>query len=169
MLDKPAILDALRIRPGQTILDAGCGSGHMSRTFSDALGSAGAVYAIDPDEEAIAALRSETAQNNIHAMVGDITARTPLDAACVDIVYIANVLHGFSPEQMAGFRSEVVRILKPGAKLAVVEIDKRETPSGPPMDIRFSPEDLRRAIPLTPTELVRAGEFLYMQVFEKKD
>ncbi|MBN1864169.1 MAG: hypothetical protein JW808_04650, partial [Victivallales bacterium] len=34
LLDKAAILGALRIEPGQTVLDAGCGNGYMSKEFS---------------------------------------------------------------------------------------------------------------------------------------
>lgn len=167
LLDKAAILDALPIRPGLTILDAGCGNGYMSRAFSAALANTGTVYALDPDEEAIATLQQGTAGTNIQAIVGDITATTPLADASVDIVYTATVVHGFTPEQMAGFRSELIRILKPGAKLAIVEIDKRDTPIGPPLDLRLSPEDLQHEIPLTPSALVRVGEYFYMQIFDK--
>ena len=34
------------------------------------------------------------------------------------------------------------------------------------MDVRFSPEELRRQIPLIPSTLVRVGEYFYMQTFE---
>ena len=60
LLDTVEILKALRILPGQTILDAGCGNGYMSKAFSTALNNTGIVYALDPDEAAIATLRNET-------------------------------------------------------------------------------------------------------------
>ena len=162
-----AILQALGIRPGQTILDAGCGHGYMAKAFAAAMSNTGIVYALDPDEAAIATLRNETDGSNIRALVGDITATTPLANASVDLAYLAAVVHGFSPSQMTGFRQEVVRILKPRARLVIVEIDKRSTPFGPPLELRISPEELLRQIPLTPLALVRAGEYLYMQTFEK--
>jgi len=167
LVDPAAILEALRILPGQTILDAGCGDGYMARAFATAVGSAGVVYALDPDEEAIATLEAQAEPGNLSAMVGDITARTPLEDASVDLAYLSTVVHGFAPDQMRGFGDEMVRILKPGARLAIVEIDKQDTPFGPPMNIRFSPEELRRQIPLAASALVRAGEHFYMQVFEK--
>jgi ubiquinone/menaquinone biosynthesis C-methylase UbiE len=37
--------------PGQTILDAGCGNGCMSKEFSKLLNNTGKVYALDPSKE----------------------------------------------------------------------------------------------------------------------
>ncbi len=168
LLDKEVILKELKVLPGQTILDAGCGNGYMSKAFSAALNNTGMVYALDPDESAIAALQKETDGSNIHALTGDITGTTPFADDSVDLVYLATVIHGFPPGQIENLRSEVVRILKPRGRLAIVEIDKRNTPFGPPMDIRFSPEELQQQIALPPTALVRVGEYFYMQVFENR-
>jgi ubiquinone/menaquinone biosynthesis C-methylase UbiE len=164
-VDKESILEALNLRPGQTVLDAGCGSGYMSRAFSERVTPAGKVFALDPDPESIEALRKETRGSNIDAMVGDITKPTPLEASSVDLVYISTVLHGFSREQMQGFLKEARRLLKPDAVLAVVEFDKKETPFGPPVSIRLSPEDLKQIVPLAPGNTIRAGEHFYLQRF----
>lgn len=43
---------------------------------------------------------------------------------------------------------------------------KKETPFGPPLDIRFSPDELKEAIILIPKSLVEVGKYFYMQVFE---
>jgi uncharacterized GH25 family protein len=56
-----------------------------------------------------------------------------------------------------------------GRLLAIVEIDKKETPFGPPMNRRFSPEELKEIIPLPPAGTARAGEHFYMQVFRNSD
>jgi len=99
-------------------------------------------------------------------MEGDITTRTPIEASSVDLIYMSTVFHGFSKEQIQGFRSEAKRLLKPHARLAIVEIQKRDTPFGPPMEIRFSPEELRHALPLAPLATVDVGQYFYMQMFE---
>jgi len=166
LLDKEVILVALRIAPGQTVLDAGCGNGYMSKAFSERVGSAGTVYALDPDEITIAALRAETPGTNITAMVGDITARTGLPASTFDLVYLSTVVHGFSPEQFAGFEAEVKRLLSPQGRLAIVEIVKRQTPFGPPLDRRMSPEELKTALGLAPQATVEIGDYFYLQIFE---
>ena len=167
LLDKAAILAALGVHDGQTVLDAGCGNGYMAREFAVLVGPQGKVYALDPDAIAIAALRAQTAGTNIVAVVGDITTTTPLPTSAFDLVYLSTVVHGFSPEQFKGFVAEVERLLAPHGRLAIVEIVKRETPFGPPLNRRLSPEELKEAVPLPSVTTVDVGEYFYIQVFEK--
>ena len=175
-LDKNKILANLPIvpivmnsstQPRQAILDAGCGNGYMSKEFCKLTGELGKVYALDPDAVSIDALKAETLHKNIEAFVGDITKQTELEASCLDLIYISTVIHGFSRTQMTGFVNEVKRLLKPNGILAIVEIKKEDTPFGPPLDMRFSPEELKAIIDLKPTQCVEVGEFFYMQLFEK--
>jgi len=165
VLDKEAILASLAVQPGQTVLDAGCGNGYMSKELSRLVGPGGKVYALDPDEPSIATLRQETEGTNIAAVVGDITIPTALPAAAFDLVYLCTVVHGFSPEQMPAFVAEVKRLLAPGGRLAIVEIAKRPTPFGPPMHLRFSPDELQEAVDLPALDTVELGEHFYLQVF----
>jgi len=168
-LDKDAVLFALAIKSGQTVLDAGCGSGYMSREFSRLVGSGGTVYALDVDDDGIAALGAETAGTNIVAIVGDITGNTGLPASSIDLIYLSNVVHGFSPGQIPGFLEETGRLLSPGGKLAIVEIVKRPTPFGPPMERRLSPEDLQRLLGLVPLSTCDSGEYFYVQFYGRPD
>jgi len=167
-MDEGAILGALRIGEGWRVLDAGCGNGYMSKEFSKRVGSTGIVYAFDTDERSIAALRAETSGTNIVAMAGDITGDTGLPAGVFDLIYLSAVLHGFPPERFSGFQAEVGRLLAPGGRLAVVEIVKRETPFGPPMGIRVSPEELKAAIRMTAGATVDVGDYFYLQLFENR-
>jgi ubiquinone/menaquinone biosynthesis C-methylase UbiE len=168
LLDCEAILKALHIKPGQTILDAGCGNGYMSKLFSDEVAQSGKVYALDQDQYFIKALKNETQRTNIETMEGDITRPTPLNESSLDIIYISTVIHVFSKEQMKGFLREVKRIIKPDALLAIVEIEKKETPFGPPLKSRYSVEELKEIVPLTPIKTVQVGEHFYMQIFQNK-
>ena len=43
-------LQALDLKPGQTILDVGCGGGHLLEDLSLAVEEKGAVYGLDPSE-----------------------------------------------------------------------------------------------------------------------
>jgi ubiquinone/menaquinone biosynthesis C-methylase UbiE len=76
-------------------------------------------------------------------------------------------MHGFSSDQRQGFLHEADRVVKPGGVLAIVEIVKAETPFGPPMAIRLSPEELIQTVGWTPKVCVTVGEYFYMQTFEK--
>jgi ubiquinone/menaquinone biosynthesis C-methylase UbiE len=167
IVDKNEILTNLAIMAGQIILDAGCGNGYMAKEFARLTGKTGKVYALDTDAVSIEGLRSEAKGANIEAFVGDITKETKLAAGCIDLIYVCTVVHGFSQTQMEGFLKEVKRLLKSGGRLAIVEIKKEEAGFGPPVDIRFSPEELKQTIGLRPVRLSGIGQFFYMQMFAK--
>ena len=166
LLNDEKILENLNICAGQTILDAGCGNGYMAKKFSELVGKTGKIYALDPDKQSIAKLKKEVEMTNIEAFVGDITKPTRLKTASIDLVYLSTVFHIFSESQIEEFVKEMKRILKQNARLAIVNIKKEDTSFGPPVEMRSSPEELKRKIPLIPKILVEVSEFFYMQVFD---
>lgn len=168
LLNKELILKALNIQIGQTILDAGCGNGYMSKVFSKGVAESGKVYAVDSNTEFVEVLRKETQGTNIEVIEGDITKPTQIDQSSVDLIYLSAVIHRFSKQQMQGFLREAKRLLKPNAVLAIVEIEKKETPFGPPLNIKLSPEDLKDMVPLAPLNTIRVGEHFYIQIFKNK-
>lgn len=164
-LDEKRIIRYLKIRAGQTILDAGCGNGYMAKQFSALVGDTGKIYALDPNRESIKKLRKEVEKTNIEVLVGDITKDTGIRTASVDLVYLSTVFHLFSDPQIAAFEKEVKRILKPRATLAIVNIHKENTPFGPPLSMRSSPEELRQKLTFAPKEFIEINEHFYMQIF----
>lgn len=168
LLDKEKILNAVPIARGQTILDAGCGDGYMAKAFAQLTGESGKVYAMDVDEASIQALRSAPGAHTIEAFTGDISSVTKLASSSIDLVYLSTVLHGFTAEQMTGFISEVQRLLKPGGVLAILEIKKKDTPFGPPLSIRMSPEELKTRMPFAAGATVDINDYFYLQIFEKQ-
>jgi len=168
LIDTRQILAGLSVNPGQIVLDAGCGNGYMAKALAQQTGSTGKVYAIDLDGQAMHALAAETAGLNIEVITGDITRKTKLAAGAFDLIYMSNVMHGFSMIQAEGFRREANRLLKPGGRLAIVEIRKEETPFGPPYEIRFSPEALHKATGLRPYRLIDLGGYFYMYIFKTR-
>jgi len=167
LLNIEEILNILNIRQGQTILDAGCGTGYMSKIFSKEVGPSGKVYALDADRYFLKILREETQKSNIEIIEGDITGRTGIKDASVNLIYISTVIHSFTRQRMQGFLQEAVRLLKPDGQLAIVEIEKKETPFGPPMESRYSPDELKNIVHMHPVNTVHAGEHFYMQIFQK--
>lgn len=165
LLDKNIILKSLNILSGQTILDAGCGNGYMAKEFSKLVSKSGRVYAIDSHEQSIEQLKSETDGSNIIAIDSDITQKTDIEDSSVDFIYLSTVFHGFTDSQRERFLKEIKRILKPNGVLAIVEINKSDTPFGPPMDIRYSPEELVKAVALENSVLTKIGAHFYMQTF----
>ncbi len=169
LLNYEIIIENLNISTGQTVLDAGCGNGYMAKNFSKLVGNTGKIYALDPDNRLIASLKKEIGkESNIIAFVGDITKRTELKDSSVDLVYLSTVFHIFSDIQIAGFENEVNRILKHEAQLAIININKEDTPFGPPVEMRSSPEELTQKLSFVPGKLIEVGEYFYLQLFIKK-
>lgn len=167
LMDKDEILAGLSITPGQIILDAGCGNGYMAKAFAELTGETGKVYALDPDPVVIDILKTETQGTIIEPFVGDITEETKLERFSIDLIYLSTVVHGFSRSQMLGFVKEVKRLLRPEGRLAIVEINKEVTTIGPPLEKKISPEELKEIVSMTPTGLIKAGQYFYMQIFNK--
>lgn len=86
LLNTDSILSALGIKPGQTVLDAGCGNGYMSKLFAHQVGPTGKVYALDTNSHYIEALGRETRGSNIHAIEGGITKPTTLAESFMDLI-----------------------------------------------------------------------------------
>jgi ubiquinone/menaquinone biosynthesis C-methylase UbiE len=162
------LIDNLAICPGQVVLDAGCGNGYMAKKFSKVVGDAGKVYALDCDSHLINTLKAEVEGTNIEALTGDISKTTTLKDCSMDLVYLATVFHIFSGSQVIWFDQEINRILRPKGTLAIVNIVKEETPFGPPVSMRSSPEELRAKLSLIPEKLVVVNEYFYMQLFKRK-
>ena len=167
LVDKKEVLRVLDIKEGQTILDAGCGDGYMAKEFAERVESTGKVYALDVDEIAIENLRKTAGTDIIKPVIGDISTGTSLEESSMDLIYISNVLHGFSESQMAGFARETRRLLKTGGILAILELKKEEMPFGPPINIRLSPGELKEKLPLKPKDTIDIGNYLYLQLLEK--
>ncbi len=160
ILDAERVLTAIGIKDGDVFLDAGCGDGFISIRASSYVGNKGKVYAVDIYEKSIDELKKEIGDKritNIESIVADITEKIPIPDNSVDICLLANVMHGFVENgELDKAMQEILRVLKPGGRVAVVEFKKphkiitffpREIWRniklyfvGPPMNIRLSPE-----------------------------
>ncbi len=150
LIDVGAFLSALELTPGTVLLDLACGAGNYAVEIARRLGGMGTVHALDLWEEGIDRLKLRAGSlglDNVQASVVDVSKGIPLADASVDICLMATVLHDLIADGThEGALSEVVRVLKPAGRLAVVEFKKMPGPPGPPEAIRLSPEALERVL-----------------------
>jgi ubiquinone/menaquinone biosynthesis C-methylase UbiE len=163
------VLKATQLKLGASFLDAGCGDGYISLEALNIVGNNGNVYALDVYPESIETVKKEIKTRNLGNMetiLADITETIPLDAEILDIVLMANVLHGFVAEgEVKEVMNNISRVLKPGGVFAVVEFRKVEDNIGPPYDVKVSPEDvsnilLENGFDISDTQLV--GKYHYI-------
>jgi len=130
------------LRSGDVVLDLGAGTGY----FSLALARRGAqVVALDIEPRMSRLLRSRLDRSQLEAVspiLGDV-AKLPIASGSVDRVLLSFVYHEVGDP--CGLMDECWRMLKAGGRLTVVDFQKRDTPFGPPVRERKTPEDVLAA------------------------
>ncbi len=174
LIDPEKLFSALRLKPGETVLDLGCGEGRYTLPLASRVGRDGTVYAADLWEEGLAALKDKARQEgltNVRTLLADMSQPLPLPSGGVDLALMATVLHDLAEVgQAEGGLAETARLVKPGGRLAVVEFKKIEGPPGPPLHIRLSPEEVATLVfpyNFTPGDLIDLGPCLYLAMFTK--
>ncbi len=129
------ILAAL-LQPGQSVLDAGCGAGSITRGIADAVGPTGYVLGIDRDATLLAHARSPTNPPHLHFAEADLT-NLNLDRT-FDVATAARVLQWIGQPERA--LANLHRVLKPNGLLVILDYNhahNRWQPAPPPEFLLF--------------------------------
>jgi ubiquinone/menaquinone biosynthesis C-methylase UbiE len=112
-------------RPGTVIADIGAGDGRYSFAAVEHVGASGKVIATEIDAQKIAALKAEVKKRNLRnvTVVESAEADTNLPAGCCDAIFLRRVYHHLT--KPAEFDAKLVRSLKPGGRLAIIEFPPR--------------------------------------------
>jgi len=150
LIDPEKVFAELRLQPDTVFLDVACGVGNYAVAAAEFIGPRGVIHAVDLWEEGIETLREradEMGLSRIHADVGDVSARLPVEDGTVDVVLMATVLHDLVVDGTAeGTLREIVRALKPKGRLVIIEFDKIDSEPGPPKAIRLSPGEVEEVV-----------------------
>ena len=112
-------------KPETVVADIGAGDGSYAFAAAQLVGASGKVFATEIDQEKLTSLRSDVAKRHLTnvVVVESKEAHTNLPAECCDAIFLRRVYHHLT--KPAEFDAALVRSLKPGGKLAIIEFPPR--------------------------------------------
>jgi ubiquinone/menaquinone biosynthesis C-methylase UbiE len=108
-------------KAGTIVADVGAGDGTYSFVAAKKVGPSGRVYATEIDREKLKNLRAEATKLKLEniIIVEGATDDTKLPSSCCDTIFLRHVYHHLTQPQE--FDRNLVRSLKPGAYLAIID------------------------------------------------
>jgi ubiquinone/menaquinone biosynthesis C-methylase UbiE len=115
------VREALGARPGERVLDVGCGPGFFVEELLHDVGAEGAVVGVDTSPQMLAAAAHRcAAHGNVDFRAGDATA-LPVEEAAFDAALCVQVLEYVADPTVA--LAQMHRALRPGGRVVVWDID----------------------------------------------
>ena len=113
------LLNAAGLKPGQKVLEVGCGPGFFTIPAAKIVGEKGKVYALDVNPVAVETVRRKIMENNlknVKIMLAD-ASETGLPDESIDVAFLFGVIHAL--KDVAAVMREMHRILKVKGILSV--------------------------------------------------
>jgi FkbM family methyltransferase len=154
----------IELKEGMTFVDVGCGDGFFSLLAAKKVGPNGRVYAVDIDAARIEILQKKAnavGLKNIVVAIGR-AEDTVFCEECADIVFYSMVLHDF--EDPVQVLRNAKLMLHQNGRVINLDWKKTKTDFGPPIDIRFSEQqviDMLQSVGFC-TETSEAGSYHYI-------
>ncbi|WP_328767098.1 class I SAM-dependent methyltransferase [Haloarcula nitratireducens] len=147
-------LRELGLKSRDTIAEIGSGNGYFALPAARVAAPA-SVYALDIDDSLLAELSQIAALQGIENLItinGDARQLSAQLPEPVDVVLMANTFHGI--DETAAFVQQAFESLHPGGRFVVINWEDspreattiRETPRGPPTELRLSPETTEQTV-----------------------
>jgi ubiquinone/menaquinone biosynthesis C-methylase UbiE len=112
-------------KPETVVADIGAGDGRYAFAAAQLVSGSGKIFATELDQEKLASLRSDVAKRHLANVISveSKEADTNLPAECCDAIFLRRVYHHLT--KPSEFDAALVRSLKPGGKLAIIEFPPR--------------------------------------------
>lgn len=170
--DCKTLLAALKLKPGDTVCDLGCGNGFYSIKLAKIVGDRGRVFAVDIQREMLEFLKDRAAAEkitNIVPVLGTVVDPKIPDAS-MDLALLVDVYHEFDhPEQML---AAIRKALKPRGRIALAEF-RAEDPRVPIKPLhKMSKAQIMKEFPPNGFKLVEQFDKLpwqHLMFFERND
>ena len=147
------LVDLMDPRPGEAILDIGCGSGALDRLLAQRFGAVNPIMALDANpywlREAEALAADEGLGGAIRFLEGNAEA-LPFSGAAFDCIFSVTVIEECDADRAI---AEMVRVAKPGGRVGLV-VRATDLPQWWNLDL---PEPIRRKVTPPPQSVAANG------------
>lgn len=160
---RAAVADELDLRPGDTVVDVGCGTGANAPYLRERVGPDGTVVGVDVTGPMLRRARRTAAKNgweNVHFVRGD-GARLPVEGP-VDAVVATFVVGMF--EDPAAAVDGWCDLVDPGGRVAMANLAPSDRPAAGPLNAVFR---VLTALSTPPTRKLRYEESLLRRLRER--
>ena len=117
---RDATLQRLKLKPGERVIDIGCGPGFLCSSMAAAVRTTGNVVGIDISHDLIDFANSRKSNDPIEYRVGNATA-LPVEAEKFDVAVSTQVIE-YVPDADAALR-EIARVLRSGGRAFIIDTD----------------------------------------------
>jgi SAM-dependent methyltransferase len=156
------VIAALGLKLGESVADIGAGTGYFTIRLAKSAAKP-VVYAVDIEPSMVEHTLGRAKQEqlgNVFGVKAD-SDRTNLPAP-VDVALIVDTFHHL-PNRVAYFQA-LKQQLKPSARVAIIDW-RKDSPEGPPVEFRYSPEQISAELAQAGFALVESHDFLPRQHF----
>lgn len=135
LINPELLFQKARLQSGMHIADLGCGrTGHIVFPAVTVITDKGIIYAVDVIKDILENIKRRAVAENfleIHTVWSNLerVGLTPIPAQTLDAGFIINVLH--QSDNRHAILEEAYRLLKPKARLIVVDWSKKGLPFAP--------------------------------------
>ncbi len=162
---KPAaVVEAMKLSPGDVVADIGAGTGYFTRLFAVAVGPSGKAFGLDIEPGMVKYMEEDARKLNLNNYVARIvkTDDPELTPHSVDVIFLCDTYHHID-NRVEYFR-RLSQSLKTGGRIVVVDFIK-DSDFGPPRDHKLAEEVVLEEMEKAGYRLIKSHDLLQYQYF----
>jgi ubiquinone/menaquinone biosynthesis C-methylase UbiE len=159
------VVRELDLKPGQTVVDIGAGTGYFTRRFAAAVGPGGRAIGLDLEPGMVAYMRKDAAKLGLQSYQARVVKpdNPGLAPDSVDLIFVCDTFHHL--QNRSEYFKRLIPALKPDGRIAIVDFRKRPTPVGPPESMKVSLSEVQEEMNKAGYKMTRVYGFLPYQYF----